>query len=166
MSDAYDDYRWNKSQVSEIAMARRLFWQACASRAPLVLGRTEGPPWTYWEGSKDVAEWADRMLKEWDRRWISNREELEEERKAMIKPLIRANSWAAFRSGEWARITGVEVFSPYPSSPDAERKPPRVCFVVEFLDGEIDRWPVEDSEAEYEFLPSLKGLNRGETSEL
>lgn len=77
--DAYSEYKWNKSQTSEILRARRLFWEACASRAPLVLGRTEGPPWTHREGSKEVAGWADRMLEEWDRRWISKEEEEEED---------------------------------------------------------------------------------------
>lgn len=60
-------------------------------------------------------------------------------------PQIRGMNLNIFRSGEWARITGVSVAG-YPQ---------RICFDVEFLDGETDQWPVEDQAAEYEFRPSI-----------
>lgn len=46
--------------------ARRLFWEKCASRAPILYPETELS-----EDASDVARWADYMLDEWDKRWIS-----------------------------------------------------------------------------------------------
>ena len=69
-------------------------------------------------------------------------------------PLIRACSRYAFRSGEWARITSVLCVG----------SPPRVCFEVEFLDGTVDQWPIEDTGYKYEFNPSICGEG-GRTTE-
>lgn len=60
-------------------------------------------------------------------------------------PQIRGMNRNSFRSGEWARIVGVSCVG-YPS---------RVCFDVEFLDGQTDQWAIEDRAAEYEFRPSI-----------
>jgi hypothetical protein len=54
---------------------------------------------------------------------------------------IRSNHWAAYHSGEWARILTV--------APSPERD----CYVIEFPNGDTDYWPVEDPTAEYEFKP-------------
>jgi hypothetical protein len=52
---------------------------------------------------------------------------------------IRTARASAFRSGEWAHIC------------DVVRVNERPCFVVEFSDGKIDFWPVEDPLEPYEF---------------
>lgn len=61
-------------------------------------------------------------------------------------PTMRATHPAAFRSGEWARIIGVGVIGIDGKS--------RCCFVVEFVDGVNDHWPIEDASMGYEFNPS------------
>lgn len=69
----------------------------------------------------------------------------------MPHALIRANNPNAFRSGKWARIIGVSIQDPSDLGP-------RICFDVEFLDGTVDSWPVEDGDSyEYEFDPSIQG---------
>lgn len=67
-------------------------------------------------------------------------------------PQIRGMNKNIFRSGEWARIVGVSCAG-YPH---------RVCFDVEFLDGVLDQWPVEDQAAEYEFRPSITNTDYAE----
>lgn len=62
-------------------------------------------------------------------------------------PLIRSTHQYSFRSGEWARIVGVEVVSS------------RCCFVVEFIDGKRDSWVIEDAAAGYEFRPTLEEMS-------
>lgn len=57
---------------------------------------------------------------------------------------IRANHWAAFRSGKWAKILTI--------APDAGD---RSCYVIEFPDGATDFWVVDDPAAEYEFRPEV-----------
>lgn len=70
-------------------------------------------------------------------------------------PLIRGNNQSVFRSGQWARITGISVRQ-------LEGLPARVCFDIEFLDGAVDAWPVEDLAAEYEFSPTYKEMRRAQ----
>lgn len=53
------------------------------------------------------------------------------------EPLIRHTHPNGYRSGEWARITGVT------------RIYDRVCFEVEFIDGATDFWPVQDQGYEF-----------------
>lgn len=53
------------------------------------------------------------------------------------KPCIRHTDPRGYRSGEWARIIGVE------------RVQDRVCFEVEFIDGATDFWPVIDQGYEF-----------------
>lgn len=74
-------------------------------------------------------------------------------------PLIRATHPDAFRSGEWARITGV-IVSGFPCKGEngVSHMEQNVCFAVEFLDGASDIWPVGDKAAGYEFTP---GGHRG-----
>lgn len=50
--------------------ARRLFWEMCASRQPVVKGQT-ATGLLKLESTEDVVLWADKMLEEWDKRWIS-----------------------------------------------------------------------------------------------
>lgn len=71
-------------------------------------------------------------------------------------PLIRANNSNAFHSGEWAKIIGISVVRP--GDIGGINKPPtaRICFAVEFINGDVDQWPVEDQAAEYEFYPSIR----------
>ena len=56
-------------------VARRLFWEKCASRQPQIYEHSEGvatgATYNMIEDSEDVAQWADRMLNEWDKRWIA-----------------------------------------------------------------------------------------------
>ena len=54
---------------------------------------------------------------------------------------IRGTHPYAFRSGQWARLTG--------TMEDPETG--RVCYAVVFPDGAADWWPVEDAVAGYEF---------------
>lgn len=51
----------------ECNTARRLFWEKCTSRSPK----------TY--SSNDASLWADGMLAEWDKRWIVEASDEEEE---------------------------------------------------------------------------------------
>lgn len=57
--------------------ARRLFWEMCASREPVKNQE--------WELPEDVADWADLMLEEWDKRWIADSTP-DDEVKALICP--------------------------------------------------------------------------------
>lgn len=52
-----------------------------------------------------------------------------------------------YRAGEWARIVNVVVSS-------TENGRDRCCYAIEFLDGETDLWPIEESG--YEFNPTIK----------
>lgn len=54
-------------------VARRLFWEKCASRQPQVLYSfidTAGTHNFVCENCEESSRWADRMLAEWDKRWI------------------------------------------------------------------------------------------------
>lgn len=53
---------------------------------------------------------------------------------------VRSHHWAAYRSGQWARILTI--------APDPEG---RDCFVVEFPDGATDFWVKDDPDGQYEF---------------
>ena len=57
---------------------------------------------------------------------------------------IRATHPSGFRSGQWARITGIEFNIRYG----------RPVYVVRFVDGTTDRWPVYDGSDPYEFSPN------------
>jgi hypothetical protein len=54
---------------------------------------------------------------------------------------IRATHPDAFRSGQWATLTGTL------DDPESGRR----CYAVRFPDGESDFWPVQDMEHGYEF---------------
>jgi hypothetical protein len=53
---------------------------------------------------------------------------------------IRATHHYAFRSGEWASLLGRQTTGDHGA-----------CYVVEFKDGRSDLWPVNDSQAGYEY---------------
>ena len=59
--------------------------------------------------------------------------------------LIRATFGDGPRVGEWARLVDVGVVASGVYS--------QCCYEVEFLDGTKDVWPIEDSDAGYEFSP-------------
>lgn len=55
--------------------ARRKFWEMCASRQPQCIFVEIGDSGTHYftvEDSNSMAQWADRMLAEWDKRWVVN----------------------------------------------------------------------------------------------
>jgi len=56
---------------------------------------------------------------------------------------IRSTNPFAFRSGQWARITGTAMLP--------VRGEDRACYLIEFGDGTCDFWPVQDPGADYEF---------------
>lgn len=60
----------------------------------------------------------------------------------MKLPSIRGAHPASFRSGEWARIIGLEW------------RNGRLCYVVLFVDDVEDSWPVYDASNPYEFRES------------
>ena len=60
---------------------------------------------------------------------------------------IRGRHPYVFRSGQWARISGLELAL-------AEKPYPRPCYRVRFEDGVEDVWPVYDLDAYYEFADS------------
>jgi len=60
---------------------------------------------------------------------------------------IRATHRYAFRSGEWARLTGTV------DDPETGRR----CYSVMFPDGATDWWPVGDDNAGYEFSEAEHG---------
>jgi hypothetical protein len=78
----------------------------------------------------------------------------------MIYPMIRTQSRYGFRPGEWGRIVDVVVYPQVETTThsDHEKKylSHRICFRVEFIDGYQDYWPVEDTDGQYEFKPSIK----------
>jgi hypothetical protein len=89
---------------------------------------------------------------EWENTGTTEREvTMAQEIYAPRYPQIRGMNTNIFRSGTWARITGVSCAG----------YPPRVCFDVEFLDGATDQWPIEDQAAEYEFSPSINIMKGG-----
>ena len=53
--------------------------------------------------------------------------------------LIRATHVYGFRSGQWGRIVGLDWVNDRP------------CYVVRFIDGVEDAWPVYDPTDPYEF---------------
>jgi len=65
---------------------------------------------------------------------------------APVPFFIRCTHPAGFRSGQWARVTGIGLF------PNAKgRAELRPCYLVEFVDGAGDYWPVYDDDAGYQF---------------
>jgi hypothetical protein len=56
---------------------------------------------------------------------------------------IRATHQYGFRSGEWAKVVGVDY---------ARNRP---CYYVLFPDGQTDHWPVYDLSDKYEFRPAV-----------
>lgn len=56
---------------------------------------------------------------------------------------IRATNPHGFRSGQWAEVLSVVM---------AKSRP---CYVVSFIDGALDMWPVYDENDEYEFTGTL-----------
>lgn len=58
---------------------------------------------------------------------------------------IRASHPAAFRPWQWAKVVEVAWIAP------KAEQPGRPVYVVEFVDGRRDLWPVYDTEAGYEF---------------
>jgi hypothetical protein len=66
-----------------------------------------------------------------------------------VTALIRATHPWAYRSGEWAKLTGTAAL---PGFPEGDRP----CYLVTFSDGDADWWPVHDSTEPvsfgYEFL--------------
>jgi hypothetical protein len=71
-------------------------------------------------------------------------------------PLIRATNHNAYHSGEWARIRGLVVVNPLaePAGKPSQLGS-RICYEVEFINGDIDTWPIEDLSAGYEFQPTI-----------
>ena len=61
-----------------------------------------------------------------------------------MSTLIRATCPGAFRSGQWARLSGTAAL---PGFPEGDRD----CYLVEFPDGVTDFWPVQDWMRGYEF---------------
>ena len=58
-------------------VARRLFWEKCASRQPQCIFAECGDSGTHYftvEDANLIAQWADQMLDEWDKRWIAEEE--------------------------------------------------------------------------------------------
>lgn len=47
-------------------------------------------------------------------------------------------------SGEWARVTGVEIRR-------VDHRSVRLCYLVEFPDGATGSWDVQGNDAQYEF---------------
>lgn len=59
--------------------------------------------------------------------------------------LIRGRHPYVYRSGTWAVLRGIISLPGFPEGN-------RLCWIVEFSDGEDDWWPVNDRLAGYEFL--------------
>jgi hypothetical protein len=60
------------------------------------------------------------------------------------KVLIRGLHQDHFRTGQWAELIGIQMFTPRNSTT-------RECYAVRFEDGQEDLWPVEDPTNTYEF---------------
>lgn len=60
------------------------------------------------------------------------------------KVLIRGLHQDHFRSGQWAELKGIQMFTP-------RNLPAREVYAVEFEDGQTDLWPIEDPSNTYEF---------------
>jgi len=69
------------------------------------------------------------------------------------KLLIRANHPYAYRHGQWAAVTGVAY---KPERLGNKPAPARVVYLVKFVDGQTDQWPVYDPDAAYEFSAGVK----------
>jgi hypothetical protein len=63
---------------------------------------------------------------------------------------IRGRHPACFRQGQWAKVVEVAWCQP---PTDGVARP---VYVVEFIDGRRDLWPVYDSAADYEFAREPK----------
>lgn len=61
------------------------------------------------------------------------------------KPVyIKATHQYSYRNGQWAQIIGFTWSNN------------RICYVVQFIDGKRDWWPVYDSSEPYEFAAEFK----------
>lgn len=60
------------------------------------------------------------------------------------KVLIRGLGEGHYRTGKWAELKGVQMFTP-------RNLPARAVYAVEFEDGETDLWVVDDPSNFYEF---------------
>lgn len=66
---------------------------------------------------------------------------------------IRASHPSAYRSGQWAKVVAVRYLpQKYGDSPRVARP----VYLVEFIDGKQDQWPVYDDVAEYEFSSQVQ----------
>lgn len=61
--------------TSAANIARRQFWERCAARPPHIQSDDAGD-FLWQETPRQIAEWADAMLAEWEARWVA--EELNE----------------------------------------------------------------------------------------
>jgi hypothetical protein len=69
--------------------------------------------------------------------------------KIEVLPFIRCSHPYGYRSGEWAKIVGVELASRGDGWSSGVLRP---CYKVEFDDKKIDQWPVNDPDRDYEFV--------------
>lgn len=59
----------------EANIERRKFWEMCASRRPVIITHYyERRVTNEFETPQEVADWSDRMVSEWDKRWIAEDE--------------------------------------------------------------------------------------------
>lgn len=84
-----------------------------------------------------------------------NQESLDRARRKILEELgapvyIMSTHRHAFRPDQWALITGV-VIVPAPWERVTDTRPPRPCYVVRFVDGEQDLWPIYDPDHAYVF---------------
>lgn len=63
---------------------------------------------------------------------------------------IRSEHPWAFRSGQWALITGITEIC-------VHKNTKRGCYQLRWPDGVTDDWAIEDPAAEYEFRPAKEG---------
>jgi hypothetical protein len=64
---------------------------------------------------------------------------------------IRATHPNSFRSGQWAKVISVRLL-PDQHKPFRRSRP---VYLVEFVDGRQDQWPVYDADAGYEFASGV-----------
>jgi hypothetical protein len=67
---------------------------------------------------------------------------------------MRQTNTNGYRSGQWARVTDVRYLARLHGPQGRE---PRPVFVVEFVDGATDLWPVDDPCAGYQFSGGTPG---------
>lgn len=66
---------------------------------------------------------------------------------------IRATNHNAFRSCQWAKVISVELL---PEQFGRDARPARPVYLIEWVDGKRDQWPVYDDAAGYEFSSVVK----------